>query len=377
MGDKPRVFLLHSEMSPYRLPLFEELAQKVDLEVYFCQAKSKKRLWNASIEGYSFKSKVLKFINVGPLIINYSLPFELLFRRYQIYIIDDDPRLTFSKLVVFLIAKMFRRPVIIWSGAVEEGYYNKIEDLINRYLFAPIRHLVYHHADAFIAYGHKTADFLAKHGVPREKIYIGTQAVPQVSQIRINKEELKGKLGFSGKKIILFVGYFTKRKGIFELIEAFKQLNHDDTILIMAGAGKEERRLKSLAAGRTDIYFPGYVTGETKANYYAIADIFVLPTFVDPWGLVINEAMMFGLPIITTTGAGASELIKGNGIVTEPGDVEALRSAMEYLLDNDEVRSEMGVKSREIIKNYTVQRAAENIFGAIRSVLNQKGEGNG
>jgi len=372
MGDKPRVLLLHSEMSPYRLPLFEELAQKVDLEVYFCQAKSKKRLWNASTEGYSFKSKILKCINVGPLIINYLLPFELLSKCYQIYIIDDDPRLTFSKLSAFLTAKLLKKPVIIWSGAIEEGYHNKIENLVNRYLFVPIRHLVYHYADAFVAYGQKTVNFLVKNGVPKEKIHIGTQAVPQASQIQyqINKKELKGKLGFSGKKIILFVGYFTKRKGIFELIEAFKQLNRDDTILIMAGAGKEERRLKTLTAGRNDIYFPGYVTGKVKANYYGIADIFVLPTFVDPWGLVINEAMTFGLPIITTTGAGASELIKGNGIVIEPGDVEALRSAMEYLLDNDEVRSEMGAKSKEIIKNYTIQGAAENIFGAIRSVLN-------
>jgi len=235
--------------------------------------------------------------------------------------------------------------------------------------------LVYRYADAFLAYGPKTRDFLVKNGVPKEKIYIGINAIPE-TEIKgfmhmINREKLKKQLGFSHKKVVLFVGYFTKRKGIVELIDAFKQINRNDTILIMVGAGPEEKRLKALAEGYSNIYFPGYLEKEEKAKYYAIADIFVLPTFIDPWGLVINEAMMFGLPIITTTGCGASELIKGNGIVIKPGDIDALRESMKYLIENDEVRTKMGAKSKEIIKEYTIDKAVERIVEVVHAVLNK------
>ncbi len=371
MRAKPKVFLLHSEISPYRLPLFEELSKNVNLHVYFCKAKSKKRLWDVSVRGHAFKNTILKSISIGPLIINYSLPVELLTDSYDVYIIDDDPRLTLSKLLTFVVAKILHKPVIVWSGAIEDGYYSKPIDLINRYLFASIRRFVYHYADAFLTYGTKTAEFLTKNGVPEEKIYVGTQSVSE-SQLKVQmefapKDDLKRKLGFENKKIILFLGYFIKRKGVFELMEAYRRLNRDDTVLIMVGAGREEMKLKSLAGGRKDVHFPGYATGTEKANYYAIADIFVLPSHVDTWPMVILEAMVFKLPIITTTGAGCTkELIrKGNIIAVEPGDVNALTISMERLLSDSKMRREMASRSAIIIKEYSIERRVRLFMEAV------------
>jgi len=373
MGHKPKVLLLHSEISPYRLPLFEELSKHFDLHVYFCKPKAKGRLWGASTEGYSFKNKVLKSISVGPLIINYLLPFELVFYNYQVYIIDDDPRLTLSKMSIFLMAKLLRKSIIIWSGVTEDGYYGKTKNFVSKCLFAPVRRFTYQHVDAFLAYGHKTATFLTKNRVSPHKVHIATQAVPMDDFTpylgHIDKERLKKAMGFTDKKVILYVGYLIKRKGVAELIEAFKQLNRDDTVLIIAGAGREASHIKSLAAGQENIYFPGYIEGTEKARYYAIADIFVLPSYVDSWGLVINEAMMFGLPVITTTKVGASELIKDNGIIINPGDVVALKDAMKRMLDDDALRYKMGVRSKEIIKDYTIQQATKTFIRVVHEVL--------
>lgn len=376
METKPKVFHLHPEITPYRLPLFEEFSKRVDLYVLFCKTKSKERLWNASAGGYSFRHEVLRSITIGPVIINYLPPFKALTERYNIFMIDDDPRITLSKIFVFLVAKLRRKTVIIWSEAIDEGYYNKIRDLINRYLLYPIRRLVYHYVDGFVAFGEKTVSFLMQHGVSREKIYSGIQTIPvtgfknPISEAK--KEKLKGALGFSSKKVIFFVGYLTQRKGARELIKAFKQLDRDDAVLIIAGAGKEEGHLRTLAEGSRHIYFTGYVTEQEKAQYYGIADIFVMPSFVDSWGLVVNEAMMLGLPIITTTGAGASTLVQGNGILVAPGDIKALAQAMGYLLDEDRERKKMGVRSKEIIKDYTIERAAEYLSKAIHTVLEKR-----
>ncbi len=373
LRSKRRVFLLYSEITPYRLALFDEVARKVDLLVNFCLTKSKKRLWSPSTEGYSFKSSVLRYVNIGPLVINYLLPFRLMVEPYQVYIVDDDPRLILSKLITFLIAKLKRKPVIIWSEDIGAIYFGRLKNFIHTKIFSFVNAFVYANSNAFLASGHQTADFLKKKGLSDEKLFVGTQGLSAKqlkSKIRINKTETKALLQVSAKKVVLFVGYLVERKGIFDLVQAFKQLDPEDSVLIVAGGGAHERAVKELAGNQDSILFPGYVDGYGKAQYYSIADVFVLPTLADPWGLVIMEAMMFGLPVITTTAAGASELIRENGIVIEPGSQQALMEAIKYLLANDEIRAQMGRKSKEIINEYTVERAADTFMQAINSCLN-------
>jgi len=111
------------------------------------------------------------------------------------------------------------------------------------------------------------------------------------------------------------------------LLEKHSLSRRDATLKIM-GIGEEEDKLKSLAIGEKNIVFLGYLEEEEKAKYYATTDIFVLPTLFDPWGLVINEAMYHGLPIITTSAAGATDLIRGNGIIVKAGDESQLKQAI-------------------------------------------------
>lgn len=373
--ERPKVFLLYSEITPYRLALFEELSKEVDLQVNFFVSKSRKRFWAASTDGYSFRSRVLRYVNIGPLIINYLLPFRLVRERPLVYILDDDPRLIISKIMTFIIAKLKSRPIIIWSESISEPIFGKVKNFIYTYILSGFNLIIYHNANAYLASGQKTEEYLIKKGISKERIYVGTQGLSEtelLGQLQINRDEAKKQLGLAKKKIVLFVGYLTKRKGIFELVDTFIRMNHDGAMLVIAGAGKEEKQLKKIVGGKDNILFTGYVDGKEKAIYYAIADVFVLPTFIDPWGLVIMEAMMFGLPIITTTKAGASELIQGNGIIIEPGDCKALEKAITFLLDNDEQRHEMGQSSLEIIKDYTVERAADTFIEAISFCLNSR-----
>ena len=349
---KKKVFLLHNIISPPRLPLFEKLSEEFDLDVKFCKTISKDRLWSTKLDGYSFKNEVLRNISSGPLIINYSLPFKLLFNRYDVYICAGE--ISLSNYIALLISKLFRKPFIIWSGTIKDydaptdswmrKTARKIYRFFNKLFF-------YNFADAFIAYGIEAKEYYIQNGVYGGKIFIGTQVISndQFKRVEISKKDLF----FPNKKIVLFLSYFYKFKCGDILINAFKKINRNDIVLIMAGAGEEEEELKALATRKKDIYFPGYVQGKEKAKYYLIADIFVFPTFRDAWGLVINEAMMYGLPIITTENAGCSkELINGNGFVVKAGNEEELRFAIEKLLDDDELRKKMGIRSKEIIKKY-------------------------
>lgn len=374
MRLKPKVLLLHSTVSPYRLPLFEAVAKKEDLMVYYCEYKPMRRKWHVPLNEYTFQNRILRCIKLGPFMINPTLPFILLFRRYDVYILGEDQRIFFSKIITFLIAKIFKKPVILWVGSADDNYYEKYKKMVDRYFLRPISKFYYRFADAFIAYGEKTRKYLLGVGIPVEKIYMGTQAICEKQLMKNTVDGLDNEPFFDGKKVILCISYFDRRKGIDDLIEAYKRIDRNDTVLIIAGAGGEEERLRLIASNRKDIVFPGYLEHRKQA-YYSLADIFVLPTHSDAWGLTVNEAMMFGVPVITTDQAGCSqELIDGNGFVIRSGDMVKLKEVLEKLLNDDDLRHEMGARSKEIIRKYTIENARKTFISAISHALNIKAD---
>lgn len=349
-NDKPKVFLLHNIPAPYRLPLFEELSKRVDLEVCFCRENEKGRLWKINLDKYSFKRKFLKGFTIGPFVFNFTLPWELFKKRPDVYLVGENGFETmFSIFWVFLASKLFKKPLIVWSGKLETEWTRQQLKGIRKYaelVLSLYRKFLYYNASAFIAYSTKAKEYLVKRGVSEEKIFIGGQVMPEelLQEVNISKQDTE----YKDKIVILTISYLSKRKGIDYLIEAFKGLNFKNTVLIIGGTGEEERNLKLLAGNNPNIYFVGYVDGFEKFRLYSIADIFVLPTLYDPWGLVVNEAMYFGLPIIVTDAAGCSEMIKDNGLVVPPADREGLREAIKVLVENKSLREKMGRRSKEI-----------------------------
>lgn len=371
-GRRRRVLLLHNIIVPYRLALFEELSKSVNLCVFFCRRTRQDRLWDTSLDGYRFCCHILKGITLplwGGLVMNYTLPLRLLREKYDLYVIGENWRNIFSILTVLLICKLRRKPFIVWSGAIQRSWYgDRNADTLTRglnRLLTYYRRLLYRNAHSFVAYGERAKDFLVKNGANPEKVHIGTQVVISPGRTHKIKPD-KGASGFDGKKVILFLGHLTKRKGVDFLIRAYKGLNRDDALLVVAGSGEEEDHLKSLAGDDRSILFAGYVREQEKPRYFLMADIFVLPTLHDPWAQVINEAMAYGLPIIVTQNDGSSsELIKENGYIVEPGNEDSLRNALERLLDDDEARRRMGQKSRQHIQKYNLDYAVNAFMNAM------------
>jgi len=346
----------------------------------FCAKKASWRKWSANIRGYSFQYEILRNIRMGPLVINYNLLLRLFQDRYDAYLVVDAPQYVFSTSIVFLIAKLLRKPIIIWSESFETDfpiYTYWIKNRISKYLekttrifFRIFGKIVYEKSDGIIACGNKVKKYLKGLGIPSEKIFVGMQVMPEnlMEQPLISKSDME----FNGKKIVLYVGYFKRMKGIEYLIRAIKSLNRKDVVLMIVGAGEEENNLKTLTQGDENIYFTGYVEEKDKARYYSMATVFVLPTLHDSWGLVINEAMYYGLPIITTDAAGASELIDRNGFVVRSGDEGELKWSIEKLLDDEAMRRSMAYRSKEIIRKYDVDYAIRVLNRAIQYALKKQ-----
>jgi len=147
----------------------------------------------------------------------------------------------------------------------------------------------------------------------------------------INKPKFE-KVKKEYKKRFLFIGRLSEEKNIDMLVNIFNEL--DECTLTIIGTGQLEKELKDKA--KSNIIFEGQVENSKLKEYFKSNDIFVLPSLAEPWGLVVEEALYFGLPVMVSKNCGASELIQDgvNGYVVEPMDKEEIK---RLILDVDDV----------------------------------------
>ncbi|GBE05972.1 MAG TPA: glycosyltransferase family 1 protein [Nitrospirae bacterium] len=215
-------------------------------------------------------------------------------------------------------------------------------------------------------------DIMRHYRVPEEKItviYNGIdlrrfQPVP-----REQKNVLKESFGVFGirkkEKVILFAGADFKRKGLDTLLKAFSMMDTSDVKLLVAGRAIEPQYLsmvKSLGISRKTIFWGSEYKIE---RLYAIADVFVLPTIYDPFSNAALEAMASGLPVVTTSYNGASELIE-NGVhgyvIDNPLDAGAFAGRISDSLKQVE---KMGGNARIRAEAHSIEQAINSIIGVI------------
>jgi glycosyltransferase involved in cell wall biosynthesis len=172
--------------------------------------------------------------------------------------------------------------------------------------------------------------------------------------------ELRNRLGFTGDKIIVSVGSFIHRKGFDILIEAAHILHDRYDIYIVGGECTPEYRSTVEKYGLEKIHFIPFMKDNELHAFYRAADLFVLPTREDIWGLVINEAMAAGLPIITTERCGAGmELIPDKRFIVPTEDADALAVCISELMENDALRKDTARHNLEIIQQYSIENMAK------------------
>lgn len=188
---------------------------------------------------------------------------------------------------------------------------------------------------------------LVYYGIPEDKCFIMPMSVSEQRLLeekeRIpDQNELKKKYGLFGKRVFLFVGRLEAVKNVSLLLKAFGELKktNPDTALLIVGDGSEIDSLKGIVTDKQipDVYFMGYVVFPRIIEFYKVADVFVLPSTYEPWGLVVNEAMIMGLPVIASSDVGCRKdlIIDGqNGFVFESSQEAALVEKMKLLCEND------------------------------------------
>ena len=200
------------------------------------------------------------------------------------------------------------------------------------------------------------------------------------------KATLRARLKVANNKIVIYLGRLEEVKGLSYLLKAFALLNANNTTLVIIGDGSLREPLTGLARElgiSANVRFAGYAAPEEALNYYAIADVFVLPSVTTPngketWGLVVNEAMNQGVPVIATdaVGAAAGGLVQNgvNGFVVAERDSKALAEAIQRIINDDELRLEMSRNARRIIAGWDNERMVQGFQQAIAYALNKRKE---
>jgi glycosyltransferase involved in cell wall biosynthesis len=189
---------------------------------------------------------------------------------------------------------------------------------------------------------------------------------------RQNATQIRERLNLP-ERYLLFVGRLVPAKGVFDLLSAYATLDsslRQRVGLVFVGDGVARPALEAQAAVISPgmIRFCGFAQQEHLATYYALAEVLILPTYTDTWGLVVNEAMACGLPVVLSRVAGcAPDLISdhGHGLLIDPGDVARLAAAMQRLIVHPELAAAIGARNLEHISRYSPDNWSAGIVQAV------------
>ncbi|MBD2777375.1 glycosyltransferase family 4 protein [Iningainema tapete] len=234
--------------------------------------------------------------------------------------------------------------------------------------------------DAFITNSQAGKKYLSEIlGAKQDKIFARPYEVPtSKAMLKLEKNNELNQQNLQ-QPIFLFVGQLIRRKGLHRLLEAcaiLRQQGYTNYTLIVIGQGSERERLERLTQKyelEQTVKWVGWVDYSRIGDYFQLADVFILPTLEDTWGMVVLEAMLFGKPILCSKWAGAVEMIipEENGYIFDPHAPEETAKLMRCLIDNPHLITSMGQKSQELIASHTSQTAAEYIAQVTSYVLKQ------
>lgn len=351
-----KVLFVSNYPSPYRVDFFNLLGQYVDLTVVFTERPEaqKHRSSQWFTEDYSGFNAI--FLNdrvklLGLTIFKDIFPF--LKNNFDYIIFGGYTSGTQMSAIEYM--KCHKIPFTIEADGGLISNESKLKFFIKTHFISS--------ADSWLSTGKVTTEYFKHYGAQPEKIYeypftslCEKDILADVYKNLEEKRKLRNKLKIEEPKMILFVGQIIHRKGIDILLKAAQKLPEDIAVVIVGGEPSEEYIALKEQLHLSHIYFLGFKTKDELGELYQAADIFVMPTREDIWGLVINEAMNFGLPILSTNRCVAAlELVENNvnGIIVSVDDPDALSQGIIQLFNSD--LQKMGQQSKLKIQQYTLE----------------------
>jgi glycosyltransferase involved in cell wall biosynthesis len=348
------IALLTTYLAGYRLPLYRRLAERYGVEV-LCYGGGERYVpaWfsdlDAQLAAAEFPARRLRgsreALSIG--------------REYEAVIAPFAGGAILP--AAYLGARRWHRPFVLWASVwVQPRSFSHAVAL-------PLTRRIYRRADAVVAYGEHVRRFVAGIRGHDDDVFVAPQAVePALFARQVGDAEVaafRARLGLGDGPLVLYVGRLVAEKGVEVLARAWPAVTPEAT-LVLVGDGPLSSLVRSLPRAR----LLGPLAREQLPVVYRAASMALLPSipsprFTEPWGLVCNEAMHQGRPVIATTavGAVAGGLVRQgvNGLVVAPGDPAGLARAIDRLIADAPLRGRLGAAARQWVAGYTYDAMAD------------------
>ena len=224
-------------------------------------------------------------------------------------------------------------------------------------------------ADKIVAVSQHTKNtIIADYAIPADKIEVihnSIGKIDEVNQSEINSYKYLASLKNHGYKVISSIGRLTIQKNLVNLMYAFKLVANKEpkSILLFVGNGEQETELLLLAAElgiSKNVMFAGFQRGKRWRDAYTIADLFVMPSVSEPFGLTPLEAVGLGVPVLISKQSGVSEVLK-NALKVDFWDVNEMANQMLAVLQNQSLKDELIVNGSKEYESMSWSKAANQL----------------
>lgn len=374
-----KILFLTNVPSPYRVSFFKEWGKQVHLTVLYEKATADDRDSSWIVDGTSEEGDQQAAVGYHPVLLKEfghgadkafcpSVTRYLKDKQYDHIIVG-----VYSNPTGMYAINYMRMRGIPFFISIDGGFAPSSERkplfLLKKYLLSG--------AKGYIASGSFCDEYLLHYGATKDRIHYFPfsslyakdvdEKVLSPSEKSSLKEELLGD-EVKNMPVLLYVGQLIPRKGIDILLQAAAQMREECQFLLVGGEAPEEYLQLKEKLGADNVTFKSFISGEQLRNHYRMAELFVLPTREDIWGLVVNEAMAAGLPVVTTRncGAGLAQIHTGNGRLVDSEDLEGFVSAIrECLALSDEEKLVMSENALKTAREYTLEAMAQAYQRAI------------
>ncbi len=376
-----KILLITNMFTPYWVPLLNEISRLAAERGWAFRAAAlsgmeSNRAWRLNADKCRFDAAVIRGLDVKTserglaVRLNWGMLKELSGYNPDVIITSGYDSIAYWQ--AFLYARATGRKFVLRSGTtmMSAGSVRGARGLLKRLLIKG--------SDGFIAYGTKAKEYLECIGADGSRINICINTV-DMEYFREGAKTGRGSVDFARRRgsypefLMLYSGQLIRRKGLSRALAAIDRLHDPDIGLIVVGSGPQEAELKRFCEGRgLNVYFEGFKQQDSLPEYYALADVFVLPSIDEVWGLVVNEALAAGQYVLCSKYAGAGyDLIRPgwSGELFDPDDTDGLAEAiMRLKASAPKIRERRDEISRRAVGEFGIERSAQAFIEAFESV---------